>query len=180
MTGGRDFKTWACRVKMYWNLIWKSPGFVPFGANLTHFGSKSGHPVSVPFPATGSSNKRRFPETLRWWKDVCVLTARLSVVSGELDPFPSLDDSCPPAGTLLNVLSSKMLRDHSGVRFVYQSGSEWPHMGKIRDMSYSQISTFWREIWSQKSRISPIFGAGVSDFGSNLVRLTPNTTNLYY
>ena len=36
----------AQRAKMYWNLIWKSPGFVPFGANLTHFGSKSGHPVS--------------------------------------------------------------------------------------------------------------------------------------
>ena len=27
--------------KMYWNLIWKSPGFVPFGANLTHFVPKS-------------------------------------------------------------------------------------------------------------------------------------------
>ena len=26
--------------QMYWNLIWKSPGFVPFGANLTHFGAK--------------------------------------------------------------------------------------------------------------------------------------------
>ena len=32
-------------AKMYWTLIWKSPGFVPFEANLTHFGSKSGHPV---------------------------------------------------------------------------------------------------------------------------------------
>ena len=31
---------------MYWNLIWNSPGFVPFGINLTHFGSKSGHPDS--------------------------------------------------------------------------------------------------------------------------------------
>ena len=28
---------WA---KMYWNLIWKRPGFVPFGAKLTHFGAK--------------------------------------------------------------------------------------------------------------------------------------------
>ena len=35
---------------MYWNLIWKSPGFVPFGANLTHFGSKSGHLVQVTSP----------------------------------------------------------------------------------------------------------------------------------
>ena len=26
--------------QMYWNLIWKSLGFVPFGANLTHFGGK--------------------------------------------------------------------------------------------------------------------------------------------
>ena len=34
----------ARRAKMYCNLIWKSPRFVPFGANLTHFGSKSGHP----------------------------------------------------------------------------------------------------------------------------------------
>ena len=25
---------------MYWNLIWKSPGFVSFGANLTNFGAK--------------------------------------------------------------------------------------------------------------------------------------------
>ena len=30
----------ANRAKKYWNLIWKSPGFVPFGANLTHFGPK--------------------------------------------------------------------------------------------------------------------------------------------
>ena len=35
------------RFKMYWNLIWKSPGFVPFGANLTHFGLKSGHRTVV-------------------------------------------------------------------------------------------------------------------------------------
>ena len=40
-----DFSTfWRPRAKMYWNLIWKSPGFVPFGANLTHFASKFGHP----------------------------------------------------------------------------------------------------------------------------------------
>ena len=26
---------------MYWNLIWKSPGFVPFVANLTHFWPQS-------------------------------------------------------------------------------------------------------------------------------------------
>ena len=26
--------------QMHWNLIWKSPGFVPFGDNLTHFGAK--------------------------------------------------------------------------------------------------------------------------------------------
>ena len=26
--------------QMHWNLILKSPGFVPFGANLTHFGAK--------------------------------------------------------------------------------------------------------------------------------------------
>ena len=25
---------------MHWNMIWKSLGFVPFGANLTHFGAK--------------------------------------------------------------------------------------------------------------------------------------------
>ena len=31
--------------KMYWILIWKSSGFVPFGANLIHFGPKSGHRV---------------------------------------------------------------------------------------------------------------------------------------
>ena len=31
----------ARRAKMYWNLIWKSPGFVPFWANRTHFGLKS-------------------------------------------------------------------------------------------------------------------------------------------
>ena len=32
--------------KMHWNLIWKSPGFVPFGANLTHFGAKLTIPAS--------------------------------------------------------------------------------------------------------------------------------------
>ena len=26
--------------QMHWNLIWKRPGLVPFGANLTHFGAK--------------------------------------------------------------------------------------------------------------------------------------------
>ena len=33
----------AHRAKMYWNLIWKSPGFVLFGANMTHFGAKTYH-----------------------------------------------------------------------------------------------------------------------------------------
>ena len=28
----------AHSAKMYWNLIWKSPGFDPFEVNLTHFG----------------------------------------------------------------------------------------------------------------------------------------------
>ena len=27
------------RSKMYWNLTWNSPGFVPFGTNLAHFGA---------------------------------------------------------------------------------------------------------------------------------------------
>ena len=31
---------WVRSSQMYWNLTWKSPGFVPFGANLTHFGAK--------------------------------------------------------------------------------------------------------------------------------------------
>ena len=34
---------------MYWNLIWKSPGFVPFGDNLVQLGGKSditGSPLS--------------------------------------------------------------------------------------------------------------------------------------
>ena len=31
--------------QMHWNLIWKSPGYVPFGANLTHFGAKPTIPV---------------------------------------------------------------------------------------------------------------------------------------
>ena len=26
--------------QMFWNLIWKSPGFIPFGAFLTHFEAK--------------------------------------------------------------------------------------------------------------------------------------------
>ena len=30
--------------KIYWILIWKYPGFIPFGTNLTHFGPKSGPP----------------------------------------------------------------------------------------------------------------------------------------
>ena len=30
------------RVEMYWNLIWISLEFIPFRANLTHFGPKSG------------------------------------------------------------------------------------------------------------------------------------------
>ena len=30
----------APRAKMYWNLIWKSLGFVPFWVNLNHFGAK--------------------------------------------------------------------------------------------------------------------------------------------
>ena len=30
----------ACWAKMYWNMIWKRPGIVPFGANLNHYGLK--------------------------------------------------------------------------------------------------------------------------------------------
>ena len=36
----------AHRAKMYWIWSEKIPGFFPFGANLTHFGPKSGHPGS--------------------------------------------------------------------------------------------------------------------------------------
>ena len=38
-----DFSTFLFRrAKMCWNVIWKSPGFVTFVANLTHFRFKSG------------------------------------------------------------------------------------------------------------------------------------------
>ena len=30
----------ALRAKVYWNLLWNSPGWVPFGANLNHFRAK--------------------------------------------------------------------------------------------------------------------------------------------
>ena len=47
---------------MYWNLIWKSPGFVPFGANLTHFGAKPTIPAL-------EANKYQFKWELRLdWK----------------------------------------------------------------------------------------------------------------
>ena len=32
----------------FWNLIWKSPGFVSFGANLTHFWAKPTIPAHSP------------------------------------------------------------------------------------------------------------------------------------
>ena len=37
----------SLRAKMYWNVIWKSPGFVTFGFNLTHFWSNYGNPEST-------------------------------------------------------------------------------------------------------------------------------------
>ena len=37
---------WAPGRQMYWNLIWKIPGFVPFGANLTRFGAKPTIPAN--------------------------------------------------------------------------------------------------------------------------------------
>ena len=35
-----DFSAFGGGRQIHWNLIWKSPGFVPFVANLTHFGAK--------------------------------------------------------------------------------------------------------------------------------------------
>ena len=42
----RDFfrSQWA---KIYWNQLWRNHGFVPFRANLTQFGPKSGHPDTL-------------------------------------------------------------------------------------------------------------------------------------
>ena len=37
---GASGKRWLRSSQIYWNLTWKSPGFVPFGANLTHFEAK--------------------------------------------------------------------------------------------------------------------------------------------
>ena len=42
--GPKICSDWPQSAKMYWNLLWKSPEFFPFGANLNHLGSKSGHP----------------------------------------------------------------------------------------------------------------------------------------
>ena len=46
-----DFSTFGSMSQMYWNLIWKSPGFVQFEvqSNLTHFGAKP------TIPAVGGS-----------------------------------------------------------------------------------------------------------------------------
>ena len=44
---------------MHWNLIWKSPGFVPFGAKLTHFVAKPTIPVF--------SHKSRLTASQQYW-----------------------------------------------------------------------------------------------------------------
>ena len=36
-----DFSAFGVGRQMHWNLIWKSHGFVPFMAKLTHFGAKT-------------------------------------------------------------------------------------------------------------------------------------------
>ena len=38
-------KTGGFQIKMYWNMIWKTPGFISFGSNLTHFWPISVHLV---------------------------------------------------------------------------------------------------------------------------------------
>ena len=38
-----DFSAFGEGHQLHWNLIWKSSGFVPFGANLTHFGLSVDH-----------------------------------------------------------------------------------------------------------------------------------------
>ena len=46
-----DFSAFGAPRQMHWNLIWKSPGFVPFGANLTHFEAKPTIPARYRFVA---------------------------------------------------------------------------------------------------------------------------------
>ena len=71
-------------AKMYWNLIWKCPGFVPFGANLTHFGPKSVHPDES-FDDLGNETHflqgRYLVLNINQWYDTiaCVLFSRASV-----------------------------------------------------------------------------------------------------
>ena len=58
-----DFSTFGARRQMHWNLIWKSPGMVPFGANLSHFGAKHTIPVRI-----GQLLVTRLMTSLEWWR----------------------------------------------------------------------------------------------------------------
>ena len=58
-------------AKLYWNLTWKSPRFVRFGANLTHFWPKSVTPV---------------------WENNCLLDQEMSIYNLSIALYPS---ECP-------------------------------------------------------------------------------------
>ena len=60
-------------VNIYWYLMWKSPGNVPFGANLTHLRSKPDSPG-------GQFNLHYWP-TLSAEADVTLITTQVSSIS---------------------------------------------------------------------------------------------------
>ena len=71
-----------CSAKMYWNMIWKSPGFVPFGTNMTHFRATLDIPglrYSAEWSILGSNGsiprgkpvyrtRRQVVDTTEWWR----------------------------------------------------------------------------------------------------------------
>ena len=80
---------------MYWNLIWKFPGFVPFGANLTHFGAKPTIPEQksslVTFIHTWVSISGPYLIPLHQHPKLCWFEYRVTL--GGLDKKPNLNCS---------------------------------------------------------------------------------------
>ena len=130
--------------QMYWNLIWKSPGFVPFWANLTHFGAKSTIP-DTQRTVLLSGNRFSFRYSQMKPRDMLVTCLNQSRV--KMSSRVIYEITCSSAVTSSYLIGSPRARSR-GVELGSKVGHIGPKRGKIRDFWRSYFSTFWLTIQS--------------------------------
>ena len=135
--------------QMHWNLIWKSPGLVPFGVQSDPLSSQTYHPCyRQKHKAKCHQTQRHKCQTDGTLKELCHLSVgyccHISFGSDSWETAAVLKGQKSVVVRFVFIITKRGLNWNQGCQIWSQSGSNWPRIGQIKIFFFrSNFSIFW-------------------------------------